>query len=188
MRDGILSIRSNSLQPANVVVRSLDQFKLLRRISVKGQSTLVAKDLRSEALVVDTKTSGNIKIEGVMNLNRLTMDNTGEAEIYWVDSHSLDVDVRNGGLVLGGRTDRLVMRATDSADLDAQGLIANDAWVAASGQAMVQVFPLHSLYAYSKDNATVDVKYASAVCTDQSGSSVIVLNYIDMEKRTGRVS
>jgi hypothetical protein len=117
------------------------------------------------------------------------MDNTGEAEIYWVDSQSLDVDVRNGGLVLGGRADRLVMRATDSADLDAQGLIANDAWVAASGQAMVQVFPLHSLYAYSKDSATVDVKYKPQQYVPiNQAPSVIVLNYIGMEKRTRRVS
>jgi hypothetical protein len=188
MFEGILTLNNMSGSVTNIVVRSLDQFKNLARISIKDQSTLVAKDLRSDALSVDANTSGNIKIEGVMNLNRLMVDSAGEIEIYWVDSDELDVDIKQGNLVLGGRANRLVMRATDQANLDARGLIANDVWVAALDKAMVQVFPLRSLFAYSRDKATVDVKYKPEQYVPiNQAPSVIVLNYIDMEKRTGRI-
>ena len=189
MLEGILTVRSKQDQPASVVVRSGNQFRSLNRISVKDDATLVARDIRSESLAVDTSTTGNIKMEGVMNLNRLVMDSAGDAEIYWVDSDKLDIDVKRGELVLGGRANRLVMRATDKALLDAKGLIANDVWVAALGDAMVQVFPLKSLFAYSRDNAIVDVKYKPEQYVPiNQVPSVIVLNYIDMEKRTGKIS
>ena len=112
----------------------------------------------------------------------------GEIEIYWVDSDELDVDMKQGNLILGGRANRLVMRATDQANLDAQGLIANDVWVAALDSSMVQVFPLKSLFAYSRDKAVVDVKYKPEQYVPiNQAPSVIVLNYIEMEKRTGRI-
>ncbi len=188
MLSGILTLRNMNGASTNVVVRSLDQFRSLSRVSIKDQSTLVAKDLRADSLAVEANTSGNIKIEGVMNLNRLVVDSAGEIEIYWVDSDELDVDMKQGNLILGGRANRLVMRATDQANLDAQGLIANDVWVAALDSSMVQVFPLKSLFAYSRDKAVVDVKYKPEQYVPiNQAPSVIVLNYIEMEKRTGRI-
>ena len=186
--EGLLSLQSKPGITANVVIRSEDQFKALKRIVVRDSATLVAKDIRSEALDVDSKTAGSLKIEGVMNLNHLLIDNVGESEIYWVDSHSLDVDIKQGKLVLGGRADRLTMRATNVADLDASGLISNYTWVAASGTSSVEVFPLKTLYAYSKESAVVNVKYKPEMYVPvNQAPSVIVLNFIEMEKRVGAV-
>ncbi|UTC24463.1 DUF2807 domain-containing protein [Candidatus Comchoanobacter bicostacola] len=187
--DGVMTITSvPGVSQSTVVIRSIDQFRSLSRLIVRDDSTLVAKDIRATSLSVETKTSGNIKIEGIMNLNRLIMDNSGESEIYWVNSDELNVDMKRGDLVLGGRVDRLTLRASDEALLDATGLISNSTWVAASGDANVQVFPLKTLYAYSKDSSIVNVKNKPDMYVPINQSpSVIVLNYIDMEKRKNTV-
>ena len=81
MLSGILTLRNMNGASTNVVVRSLDQFRSLSRVSIKDQSTLVAKDLRADSLAVEANTSGNIKIEGVMNLNRLVVDSRGDRDL-----------------------------------------------------------------------------------------------------------
>ena len=167
-----------------VVVRSNERFKDLFQISVRDQSSLVAKELESRSLGVDIKTKGSVMIEGVMNLNHLNVVESSEVELYWVDSHNLDINVEQGDVVIAGRTSFLTMRGLDSANIDAAGLIAKRAWVSGVESARISVFPTNELFAYTKENAVIDVKQRPNVYAPvNQAPSAIVLNYVEMEKR-----
>ncbi len=167
-----------------VVVRSNDRFKELYQLTVRDQSSLAAKEIESRSLAVEVKTSGSVMIEGVMNLNHLQVTESSEVEIYWVDSHSLDVSVEKGSVVLAGRTDFLTVKGVDSAVIDASGLIAKRSWVSGTDNASISVFPTEELFAYTKDNSVVDVKQKPKTYAPvNQAPSTIVLNYVEMERR-----
>ncbi|MCP8352102.1 DUF2807 domain-containing protein [Candidatus Synchoanobacter obligatus] len=178
----------NMFSNPTVVVRSNNRFRDLYKIHIRDQGSLVAKDIESLSLAIDVKTTGSVMVEGVMNLNHLQVVSASDVEIYWVDSNNLNVDVFDGNVVLAGRVDFLTMRATDSASVDAAGLIANRSWVAGVGNARLAVFPREELFAYTKNNAVIDVKSRPDVYAplNQAPSS-IVLNYVEMEKRASAI-
>ena len=76
------------------------------------------------------------------------------------------------------------MRGLDSANIDAAGLIAKRAWVSGVESARISVFPTNELFAYTKENAVIDVKQRPNVYAPvNQAPSAIVLNYVEMEKR-----
>ena len=186
---GIIDIAPTSrflrtLNGATAVIRSNNRFKALSQISVLEESSLIAKDIESMSLAVDVKTDGDVMVEGVMNLNHLHVSKSRDVEIYWVDSHNLDVNVEKGNVVLAGRAAFLSMKGKEGADIDASGLIAKRSWVSGLDDARISVFPTQELYAYTKDSAIIDVKERPEVYAplNQTPSS-IVLNYVEMERR-----
>lgn len=174
---------------ATVVVRSKDHFKSLSNLVMRGESTLIAKDIESDSLSVDTESKGNMVMEGVMNLNRLNVSSDSEVEIYWVDSEDLDVVINKGHVVLAGRSCFMSAKTQNDSNLDASGLIVQKSWVSARDSSRLSVFPLNTLYAYSTDSALVEVKNEpkvfGAINEDPSESepSAIVINYVEMEQR-----
>ena len=167
-----------------VVVRSNERFKHLFQISVREQSSLLAKDIESLSLAVDVKTSGSVMMEGVMNLNHLNIIESNEVEIFWIDSPHLDISIEKGEVVLAGRTGFLTLQGRGDADVDAAGLIAKRSWVSGVDNAKIAVFPVDELFAYTKDNSIVDVKQKPYVYAPvNQAPSTVVLNYVEMERR-----
>jgi hypothetical protein len=173
-----------SSEVPTVVIRSNDRFLSLYRMSIRDQSSLIAKDIESLTLSLEVKTSGHVMIEGIMNLNYLNVANSSNVEIYWVNSHSLDVNVEQGDVTLAGRVNFLTMKGQKESNVDASGLIAKRSWVSAVETAKVSIFPTDAMYVYTKDFALVDVKHKPAIYAPvNQAPSAIVLNYIEMEKR-----
>lgn len=186
---GVIDISPKSrfqrtLEGATAVIRSNSRFRDLGQISVLDESSLIAKELESMSLAVDVNTEGDVMVEGVMNLNHLHVTKSGDVEIFWVDSHNLDVNVESGNVVLAGRAAFLSMKGKDDANIDASGLIAKRSWVSGLERARIAVFPTYELFAYTKDNAVIDVKERPEIYAplNQAPSS-IVLNYVEMERR-----
>lgn len=167
-----------------VVIRSNDRFLSLYRLSLRDQSSLVAKDIESLSLSLEVRTSGHVMIEGIMNLNYLNVANSSQVELYWINSHLLDVNVENGDLIIAGRVNFLTLKGQNEADVDASGLIAKRSWVSAVDNAKVSIFPTDAMYVYTKDQALVDVKHKPTTFAPvNQAPSAIVLNYVEMEKR-----
>jgi hypothetical protein len=167
-----------------VVIRSNDRFLSLYRMSIRDNSSLIAKDIESLTLSLEVRTTGHVMIEGIMNLNHLNVSNSGNVEIYWVNSHLLDVNIEKGDVVLAGRVNFLTLKGQKEAEVDASGLIAKRSWVSAVETAKVSIFPTEALYVYTKDNALVDVKHKPKIYAPvNQAPSAIVLNYVEMEKR-----
>lgn len=167
-----------------VVVRSSDRFLSLYRLTVRDDSSLIAKDIESLTLSLEIKTTGHVMVEGIMNLNHLNVVDSSNVEIYWVNSHALDVNVENGDIVLAGRVNFLTMKGNNKADIDASGLISKRSWVSAVKTSKVAIFPTDALYVYTKDNAVVDVKHKPDIYAPvNQAPSAVVLNYVEMERR-----
>lgn len=167
-----------------VIVRSSDRFLGLYRMSIRDDSSLVAKDIESLSLSLEIKTSGHVMIEGIMNLNHLNVVDSSNVQIYWVNSHLLDVNVEKGDILLAGRVNFLTMKGHKQSYIDASGLIAKKSWLSAVEDAKVSVFPTDELYVYTKNNALVDVKHKPDIYAPVNQSpSAIVLNYVEMERR-----
>lgn len=180
----VVSRFSQSIVAPTIVVRSNNRFKDLYQLTVRDSSSLVAKDLESQSLAVEVKTTGSVMIEGVMNLNYLQVTESSDVEIYWVDSHSLDVSVEKGDVIIAGRTDFLTLKGMDAANVDASGLIAKRSWVSGVETARLAVFPIEELFAYTKENSIVDVKQKPRIYAAlNQAPSTIVLNYVEMEQR-----
>lgn len=177
--------RFNSLIVApTVVVRSNNRFRDLYQLTIRDSSSLVAKELESSSLSVEVKSNGSVMIEGVMNLNYLQVTESSDVEIYWVDSHSLDVSVEQGNVVLAGRTDFLTLKGMASAEIDASGLISKRSWVSGVENANISIFPTDELFAYTRGRSIVDVKQKpKTYAALNQAPSTIVLNYVEMEQR-----
>lgn len=167
-----------------VVVRSNDRFLSLYRMSIRDESSVVAKDIESLTLSLEIKTKGHVMIEGIMNLNHLNVVDSSNVEIYWVNSHLLDVNVEKGEVVLAGRVNFLTLKGQKASVVDASGLISKRSWVSAVETARVSIFPTDALYVYTKDNALVDVKHKpDTYAPVNQAPSAIVLNFVEMERR-----
>ena len=178
------SIFQRSIISPTVVVRSNNRFQDLYQLTIRDSSSLVAKELESSSLAVEVKTNGSVMVEGVMNLNYLQVTESSDVQIYWVDSHSLDVSVEQGNVVLAGRTDFLTLKGMDAAEIDASGLIAKRSWVSGIETANISVFPTDELFAYTKDKSIIDVKQKpKTYAALNQAPSTIVLNYVEMEQR-----
>lgn len=176
--------RYGSSQLPTVVVRSNNRFSQLYRLSVRDKSSLIAKEIESMSLSLEVKTSGQVMVEGIMNLHYLNVAESSDVEIYWVNSHKLDVNVEKGNVVLAGRVGFLTMKGKDEANIDASGLVSKRSWVSAVETAKVSIFPTNALFVYTKDQALVDVKHKPGVYAPvNQAPSAIVLNYIEMERR-----
>lgn len=178
------SFRSFPEQMPTVVVRSNNRFSELYRLSVRDHSSLIAKEIESMSLSLEVKTSGHVMVEGIMNLHYLNVTDSSNVEIYWVNSHNLDVNVEKGNVVLAGRVDSLTMKAKAEANIEAAGLVAKHSWVSAIQNSQVSIFPTKELFVYSKDQALVDVKHKpDTYAPVNQAPSAVVLNYIEMERR-----
>lgn len=133
----------------------------LDALAVRGNVSVTSDHLRSHGLSVFDDSTGNVYLNGMMDVDAITQQGTGALYLSWANSQVLRVFANNRGPVkLSGIAKQLRAKLNNNARFDGQYLRANSIFVRTQQQAQAKVFPVHALDAFAYDFSNIYLFHA----------------------------
>lgn len=128
----------------------------LNQLSLSNSASVAGECIQSRCLTIFDASCGNLCLRGRIVLNKLVSTESGDIDLEWVDSNSIEIIANHGGHIhLAGRANQLYVQLADSVRLDTQYLRVKSAWVKAGGDAQAEILSSESLNAFAEDSASV---------------------------------
>lgn len=131
---------------------------VLNEISLLGNSTLHASNIRSYGLVLATSGNNNVQLDGtgVFNIAKIDARGNSDVSVQWVNSNDLLVEGDDYAQIkLAGVAKILQVRLAGTSLLDAKYLRPDIALVDTQDFATADILATHSLYAFATDHSNI---------------------------------
>jgi len=173
-KNQLRSSKDNSDQPQ--AAHATVYLHQLNRLVANNNTTVVAADLVSRGLKIQSINRGKIDLNGAIVLEEIDARGNTWIEARWVSSKQIKIAARgNARIKLAGIARNIRILATDKASVDTQYLRAENAEVQTRGSASVKVNPIVALRAFAFDNSNIYVyKQPKKISRFTKGSGNIV--------------
>ena len=150
LREGTRPLASGRLHVIVYMNCELNQLNLAHFTSIAGEC------IQSRCLTIFDESCGDLCLRGHIALNKLISTESGDIDIEWVDSDTIEIAADNTAHIhLGGRANRLYARLAGAATLDTQYLRVKSAWVKSDDASMAGVSSSESLNVFVNDIGNV---------------------------------
>jgi len=128
----------------------------LTHLSLSHSANVAGECIQSHCLTIFDASCGSLCLRGHIVLDKLVSTESGDIDLEWVDSNSIEIIANNGAQIhLAGRANHLYAQLADSVRLETQYLRVKSAWVKAGGAAQAEILSSESLNAFAEDSASV---------------------------------
>lgn len=150
----IPKIKNNIPIENNTLIKVFN--KKIHKITAADNSSVYAKNFRTKNLVIIANQNGTINLEGNYHIDAIYQSGVGDINIGWVDSKNLFINSNNNGLIrLSGVADKMIVKLTNDARLDAKYLRVNQAEIFTTDKALANVLVLNNLSGYAIDHSNI---------------------------------
>lgn len=167
-----LILKSSSADLQKVRLYASDNFRQLRQLTVQDSASVKALRIQTHRLKVMSESSGSLMLDHVKGVSEIVNHGEGKVEAYWLGLPTINVIASNGKTLLGGNTDKVLVKSYGDAQVNLSGLVTKSAWVLASDDAFVKIRANEFISMVGHGNAIVesykDVQYLNEVSYDQS--------------------
>lgn len=133
----------------------------LTQLNLSNAAKVAGECIQSHCLTIFDASCRELCLRGHIVLNKLISTESGDINLEWVDSNSVEVIANKGAHIhLAGRANHLYAQLADTVHLDTQYLRVKSAWVKADAAAQADIFSSRSLNAFAEDSATVNYQWA----------------------------
>lgn len=130
--------------------------KRVNTLEVMGGSHLIASKLGKVPVTIVEGNNGDVKVEGIVNLQHVYQEGSGYILAHWVKTRQLELASTGSGRIrLAGVANVLHARLTGNSDLDAPYLRVKTAFVRTRDKATAKVLPLKTLDAFASDHSNI---------------------------------
>lgn len=128
----------------------------LNDITLYNQTSLIATNLHSHHLNLDSHTSGSVTINGMVTLDALSATGCGNISIAWVRGHNVSLDAAgHSHITLAGNVDTVRAKLTGHSFLNAKYLRAQNTWIQSTQLAQAEVTTSGALQAYPSGSSNI---------------------------------
>lgn len=128
----------------------------LTHIKLRNGAQIIANDLRSKNLVLDSDSPGSMTLRGNVNVKKIVQRGPGCINAEWIDSDELQIIASGGGTIkLAGTANMLNIRAVEHATIDAKYLRAQKAFIQTGDVAKVETTVIDSLSGFASDHSNI---------------------------------
>lgn len=132
--------------------------RLVAQISaayLHDQCALSGENLKQANWRLVSDTTGNVVLRGKFGHFSLLQSRENVVDVYWLDSHDVDVVSRSGVLRLAGEAKQSRIRTLGDSQLLVSHLRTKNGWLHASGSSFVEMFGSKRLAVYTSGSAQV---------------------------------
>lgn len=150
----------------NVFIKGFHQMAGLEYIGMFDNSSLHASHMHSKFLYLESITSGNVSLGGVIGLKRLSQLGSGNLDIYWAKAPSMDIEASSGSINIAGFVKQGHFRLSGDVKMDASKLEIDDIWISSVDSAESKIFPRSRLSAFGQNaSKTIYLHYPKLLNT-----------------------
>lgn len=152
----------------------------LNHLIAHGHVFVSGENLATEALRIESDSSGQLNLLGMMHLR--SIDNTGRGllSLSWVDGDNVDIRSTAGQISLAGTAHFVTMDVSGPAVLNAGYFRVNTAFVKARDHALVNMQPVANMQAFARDAAQIYYFKAPSYKTRASRQSGNIFQVSDL--------
>lgn len=128
----------------------------IQKLLINRVKSVDIDGLRTDNLLMWVRQSGTVNLHGIVGLRELDTAETGDINIYWINSPLLTVRInRHTHLFLAGVSDTMAAYLQDQSKLDAKYLRTQTGFIETSGNSEAAVTVLDSLNALAAGNSNI---------------------------------
>ena len=141
--------------------------------NASSTADIVIDYVESEQAVIDAGSSADVKIERIQaNSCKIDSSSTSDVEVEAIDANKIEVDAGSSAdVLLAGKTNDLIVRASSSATIDAHDLSAKNVDAAASSSGTIMVYPVHKLSASASSSGDIYYYHTPQTIDKETSSS-----------------
>lgn len=154
--------------------------KRLNHLIAHGHVFVSGEGLATEGLRIESDSSGQINLLGMMPLRSIDNRGRGVLRLSWVEGDNVDIRSTAGQISLAGTAHFVTMDLSGAAILNAGYLRVDTAFVKAKNHALVNMQPVSNMQAFARDAAQIYYFKAPSYQTRESRQSGNIFQVSDM--------
>lgn len=163
--------------PYDVVVSGERLVGQVSAVYLHDRCALAGENLKQANWRLVSDTTGNVVLRGMFGHFSMSQLQSNVVDVYWLNSHDVDVVSRSGVLRLAGEAKQSRVRVSGDSQLLVNHLRTDNGWLHASGAAFVETFGSKRLSVYTSGSARVQADGVPMLVNELSdGHSMFVLD------------